>query len=254
MLHFFLLTLILGSTMLAHTSQEQPLEFILSTEQSTYFAYEPLVLNMAVINNGQRPVQGDFNFLDFEFQELKLFYRKKGGEFKRYNNLVTWLAMGANYMPGKGPKPILEPGGQRSTEELIFFDRLPALNEEGKFVFDEPGEYEFKASFQYIFKDPSKVVESNVLHVTVVNPAEEEREALAWWKDKDLALVVQGDSLDPEAVRKLRAFLQKFRTSLYAKAVRDTSNRLKGYLARKAQKKKLTEDEKELYELLRSNK
>lgn len=247
--HSLILTLILGTTLPQQESQEQLLDFVLSTERPVYYVYEPMVLNMTVINKGRQPVQGDFVFLDFEFQEFKLFYRKKGGEFKRYNNVITWLAMGSHYGPGKGPKPTVEPGSQVSKREMILFDTLPRSNEADRFVFNEPGEYEFKASFQYIYQDPSKVIESDILHITVVNPPEEEQAALALWRDKDLALVVQGNGLIKEGVRKLRVFLQKFPNSLYAAAVKSSSERLLSSLVREV--KKMTEDEKELYELLR---
>jgi hypothetical protein len=136
---------------------------------------------------------------------------------------------------------------------MVLFDYQPILNQENKFVFNGPGEYEFKATFHYILENPSKVIESNILRLTVVNPPEEEQAALTWWKDKDLALVVQGDSLSTEGVSKLRAFMQQFPQSLYATAVRDSSERLKSYLSQKAKEKKLTEDEKELYERLHPN-
>jgi outer membrane protein assembly factor BamD (BamD/ComL family) len=68
-----------------------------------------------------------------------------------------------------------------------------------------------------------------------------------------LAIVVQGDDSSAERIKKLRVFLQQFPQSLYATAVRTSSERLKSHLAQKAKEKKLTEDEKELYELLRLN-
>jgi hypothetical protein len=136
---------------------------------------------------------------------------------------------------------------------MVLFDYQPILNQENKFVFNGPGEYEFKATFQYILEDPSKVVESNVLRLTVVNPPEEEQSALALWKHKDLALVVQGDDASAETIGKLRLLLQKFPNSLYATAVRASSERLKSYLSQKAKEKKLTEDEKELYDRLHPN-
>jgi hypothetical protein len=203
---------------------------------------------MTVINKGQQPIQGDFVFLGFEFQELRLFYRKNTGDFKRYNSVRTWLAMGSQYAPGEGPKPTLRPGGEVSVQEMVLFNTLPGSNED-KFVFNEPGEYEFKAIFQYVYKDSSKVIESNVLHITVVNPPKEEQAALALWRYKDLALVVQGDGLSTEGVRKLRVFLQRFPNSSYATTVKDSSERLLGYL--KAKGKTLTEDERGLYDLLR---
>jgi hypothetical protein len=246
------LTIILGTTLQQHEPQKHPLGFVLSTEKSTYFAYEPVVLNMIITNKGQQPIQGEFDCLNFNCKELMLFYRKRGGEFRRYYNLTIWMALGRDHLR-LGKKPTLAPGNQISTREMVLFDTLPGRNEEDKFVLDEPGEYEFKATFQYILEDPSKVVESNVLRLTVVNPPDEERAALALWKDKDLALVAQGDDSSAGAISRLRLLLQKFPNSLYATAVRDSSERLKSYLSQKAKEKKLTEDENALYKQLRLN-
>jgi hypothetical protein len=240
--------MILVNTLPQRETQEQLLGLMMSAEKTTCFAYEPVVLNIAVINEGSQPVQGHFDHFGGSLKFLKLFYRKIGGEYKRYSSLRLWLGRGLSEIGGE---QILEPGSQRNTRVMLLFDTSMEQNYEHKFVLDGPGEYEFKASFQYAFTDQPKVLESNVLRITVVNPPEEEQAALTWWKDKDLAIAVQGDSLSTEGVSKLRAFMQQFPQSLYATAVRDSSEQLKSKLVQKAREKKLTEDESRLYELLR---
>jgi hypothetical protein len=252
MCYILLVILILGTTLPQHAPQEQHLEFVLSAEKSTYLAYEPLVLEMTIINKGQQPVQGDFDRLNLACKELKLYDRKEGGEFKRYYNVLIWFALGKDWIR-LGPKPTLDPGGRVSTREMVLFDTLPGSIENDKFVLSEPGNYEFKATLHYVYEDWSKIIESNVLRLTVTTPPEAEQEALGLWKHKDLALVVQGDDASAETIGKLRLLLQKFPNSLYATAVRASSERLKSYLSQKAKEKKLTEDGKELYERLHPN-
>jgi hypothetical protein len=250
---FLIFILIVGATIPQHTGEEQHLLFILSAEKSTYSVYEPIVLNMAVVNKGRQRVQGEFDCFSFDCKDLSLFYRKRGEQqFKRYYSGIIWAAS-IKHIMRLGEKPILLPESRVSSREIVLFDYQPISNQENKFVFTEPSEYEFRATFQYILENPSRVIESNVLRLTVVNPPEQEREALSWWKDQALALAVQGDSVSMEGVRKLRMFLQKFHNSLYATAARNASERLRSYLTQKAKEKKLTEDEKELYALIRLN-
>jgi hypothetical protein len=249
--HVVALTLILGIIQPQHELRDQPLEFVLTAEKSTYFVYEPVIFDMTFINKGQQPIQADFYFLDFRNKQLTLFYRKNGSGFKRYYSELIRKARNANIVTLRWDT--LEPSDQVSMKEMVLFDIDPSMRKEGKFVLDEPGEYEFQASSLYLFEGTWREIKSNILRITVVDSQEQEQEALTWWKDKDLAIVVQGDDSSAERIKKLRVFLQQFPQSLYATAVRTSSERLKSHLAQKAKEKKLTEDEKELYELLRLN-
>lgn len=247
----FALILILGSIFWPHQSQPEGLDVLLSAEKATYFTYEPIVLNMAVTNKGREPIKGEFDCFSFGCKDLTLLYKKRGaGEFKRYYNATIWAAS-IKHILRLGEKPTLPPGGQVSAQGIVLLDHMPIPAQEERFVFSEPGEYEFKVTFQYILEDPSRVVESNDLRVTVADPPEEVRAALASWKDKDLALVVQGDGLSVEGIDKLRTFLQKFPGSPYASFARAAHERWLGYFTEQAKKGKLTERQKTLYEYLR---
>jgi len=254
MAHLILvLTLIVGAFLPPQAPQTQFLDFRLSAEKSTYLVCEPINLKMEVANTGTQPVRGNFDSFNFTKKELKLFYRKKGSEFKRYFSLGIWMAMSRDYIR-VGEAPILEPGNQISTHKLVLFDTLPSSHQQDRFVFSDPGEYEFKATFQYT---ADSVIESNVLPVTVLAVPEREQDAFALWAQKDVALVVQGDILvaqndikKVEAVNQLLMFLQKFPRSPYAAYVRDAKELWLGYFERKTKQEKLTEEERMIYKLL----
>lgn len=249
--YIFALTLMLGTIQLQDVPQDRSLEFALTAEKSTYFVYEPVIFNMTFMNKGQQPIQADFYFRDFRNKTIKLFYGKNGSGFKRYYSELIRQATNANIVRLRWDT--LEPGAQVSMKEMALFDIDPSMREGGKFVLDEPGDYEFQASSLYLFEGTWREIKSNILRITVVGPPEQEQEAVTWWKDKDLAMIVQGDRLSAERIKNLRVFLQEFPQSLYAAAVRASSERLKSHLAQMAKEKKLTEDEKALYELLRPN-
>jgi hypothetical protein len=261
MIHLLVLTLIVGVTQMQHELQNQALRFTLSAEKPTYFVYEPIVLDMIVINTGQQPIRGDFETLSFGSKELKLYYRKKGGEFSEYFSVRLWLAQGDDYVPGIREKPTLEPGDQKSTRGMLLYNIALEEGRNPQFVFNEPGEYEFKATYYYILGNPSKILESDVSSVTIVNPPKAERKALALWARKEVAYIVQddiwmasawrGDVSPVEAFKRLEMFVQQFPKSVYAVHAREAQARWLGYLEERAKERRLTEEGQKVYQWLR---
>jgi hypothetical protein len=248
---FVLLALTFAPTLLMQ-GEELPTSFILSTEKSTYAVGEPIKLTFTFTNEREAPIRGYFS-ATFDNSELKVYYRKDGGPFIPYYSRRMEIAETADmfYLPIPIPAH-----GQISHSELLLYDiktelLLPIHKQVSeKWIFDQPGEYEFQAKFwlRPLKKGDYKVLESNIVRVTVIKPSKVDEEALALWKDKDIALAIQGDGFTPKAIDKLSIFLERFPTSSYTSYARERSI---GYLTEKAKQGQLTAKEKTLYESLR---
>jgi hypothetical protein len=120
-----------------------------------------------------------------------------------------------------------------------YFERL---------VLAEPGEYEFKATDKL---GSNRMIESNIVRVKVVEPPEEEQEAVTMLHDPDLASLIEGDlrsgwveDKDIEAgAEKAVVFMKQHPHSMYAPMVKE---QLKRVLTEAAGKGKLTPKLKEL--------
>lgn len=245
----FTVTIILSIILRFQSSQPPDLDFQLSAERSTYYTFEPLSLKMEITNRGESPIEAHFNLLTFDYPSLKLFYRKKGAEFTMFYSRRVGMAQSIEYRPGR--KLMIEPGGQVSTTEVILYDTRQELMQKDRFVLSEPGEYEFQATFQYLFEGPSKIVRSHILLLKVLKAPEAEREALRRWKDKALALTVQGDDVSIDATRKLLLLRREFPNSLYAVHARSAGKRILEELSEEAKIRELSGKGKAVYELLR---
>jgi len=216
---FLVLTCLAGEQSLIQETAEsgQPTRLELSVEQATYYVAEPVRLIVALQNDQDKPVKGDF-YLPLEFKHLSMYYRKVGGQFIRY--LPWWLELAHTADLITFPIEIAAHEKRDTAERLFYNTKLKQL------VLAEPGEYEFKATFNL---GNDRVIESNIVRVKVVEPPEEERAALAALSDPVLASFVEGDlqldvveDAEVEAgAEKAARFLKKYSGSIYAPLVEE---------------------------------
>jgi hypothetical protein len=215
---FLVLTCLAGEQSLIQETAEsgQPTRLELSVEQATYYVAEPVRLIVALHNDLETPVKGDF-YLGLRFNQLWVYYRKVGGQFVRY--FPRWLQLDTACVFAI-PIEIPAYGKEESTPRL-FYDTYSK-----QLVLAEPGEYEFKATFNL---GNDRVIESNIVRVKVVEPPEEERAALVALSDPVLASFVEGDlqldvveDAEVEAgAEKAARFLEKYSGSIYAPLVEE---------------------------------
>jgi hypothetical protein len=225
---------------------DEPTEFILSANKSTYTVCEPIRLTFTFTNHNEKPIVGHFG-LGFDYDQLEVYYRRDDGESRRYHSLRIERARTVDLIY---KKMTILPGESISREEILLYDTGAE-----QFLFSAPGTYEFKAIHRYVLSDPSKVITSNILQVSVIPlPTQESKEMLASWKDTDMAKFVQGDDevfgydLTKRGSEKAKEFLDRYRASVYAEYVRERALR---YLEKRKKQGMLTEDEKAWYESLR---
>jgi hypothetical protein len=118
---------------------DEPTRFELLADKSTYCVAEPVDLTVTIYNDRDRLIKGDFD-LGLMFKQLQMHYCKVGGEFVRY--FPRWLqiiGMGDFFTL---PTEIGAHGKHESRERLFYNTYFK------RFVLAEPGEYEFKATFQ----------------------------------------------------------------------------------------------------------
>jgi hypothetical protein len=213
----------------------EPTRFEVSMEKNTYYVGEPVELTATLHNDRDRPIRGDF--IDIKYNWI--YYRKVGGEFVRY--FPRWLQLMSTADVISAGTEIPAHGKIEGTAKLFF----NSYNKE--LVLSEPGEYEFKVTYG----GNKPILESNIARVKVVEPPEEEREAVTMLHNPDLASLIEGDlrsgwveDKDIEAgAEKAVAFLQAHGRSMYAPLVKD---QLKFVLNEAAGKGKLTPKLKEL--------
>jgi hypothetical protein len=194
------IVLLLSGT--ARQAIERPSNFIISSPRDTYTVYEPIQITFMLTNDRDKQIEGEFG-LGFFIDQLNVFYRKEGEKFHPYASERTEQARAIEYtyvtkipIPGRG---------QISVDEILLYD----IRAE-RFVFSEPGVYEFRAKYRYTQNDYSKIMESNTLRVMVLpRPSEESQEALSLWKDPHLARVIQGDWAYTEEKGKLVRLVQR---------------------------------------------
>jgi hypothetical protein len=212
----------------------------LSAEKSVYYVYEPLKLTFTVTNQGNEVITGDFLF-GLENGMVSILYKKPDGVIHEYNSLR--IAQGKSFSVVNLDRIQLKLGQQLSHEEVIVFD-----TKTDDFVLSDPGEYELRATVQYVLNDPSKKIESNPLRITVLNPLKEEMSVLSAWANKKLALAVQGDApylKTPDeylqAIQQLKGFVQSYPSRVYAQYGKE---RLIKYLQDLKKRGKLTKEDK----------
>jgi hypothetical protein len=219
---FILLSMLLCLCAVAAAAQqkkavgpEHPTALEISVKKSTHFPAEPVEVSLALLNERDRAVKGDF-YVD---GRARLFYRRAGeGYFKRYlPRRIQLTARGYSF--SLSPPLEIPARGRVGGEQTMLYD-----TSNRRYVLDAPGEYEIKATFDF-----EGVYESNVVKVTVAEPAAEEAQALAALRDPVLASFVEGDLrtdlVETEEVEagaeKAAAFLLKHPLSRYAPLVRD---------------------------------
>jgi hypothetical protein len=191
-----------------------PTSLNISLKKTTYLPAEPVEMIVALRNNRERPIKGDF-YVD---SRVKVFYRKVGGEFTRY--FPRWMQL-TNRKDGISLSPQLEIAarGQQEGNRALIYD-----TSNKRYVLDAPGEYEIKATF-----DLGEGYESNIIRLTVVEPPAEERPALAALRDGTLASFIEGDLrsdlVEDEEIEagaeKAADFLLNYPASHYAPLVKE---------------------------------
>jgi hypothetical protein len=220
----------------------EPTRFELSVDNTTYYVGQPVELTVTLYNDRDKAIKGYYQ-LGLVFKNLQVYHRRVGAEFVRY--FPQWLQI-----IGMGDfitLPVEIPaGGNRQGKIRLFYNTYYK-----QFVLPELGECEFKATFKLLQSGENRIYESNVVRVKVVEPPEEEREALAMLRDPELARFIEGDLriglTEDEKVEvgaeKAVVFMKQHPHSMYAPMVKE---QLKMVLTEAAGKGKLTPKLKEL--------
>ena len=201
----------------AARKSDRPSRLVLSAARTTYVIAEPITLSFDLLNDSRKTISGYYAFdlrEDPYNSDLTITYRRKGDASHVYalrtnsDPLTTRVAL---------EKTRIAPHDRLSTQSLLLYD--PGID---RFVFDEPGRYEFRAKFEY---ESGQTIESNPLWVTVMPaPRDESPEALATWKNADVARAIQGNAVEgqkePAVIERLRTLLTRFPSSLYAREAR----------------------------------
>lgn len=212
----------LGATILepcaAEHKSDRPSRFVISSSRPTYVIAEPITLSFDLLNDSRKALKG-YYFFDLEHDRynsgVTITYQRKGDLPHDYALRINSDPVTDLYFL----RPMtIPPHGRLSTLTLLLYDRGA-----DRFVLDEPGTYEFRAKFEY---DPGKTIESNQLLVTVSPlPKGESPEALAIWKDADLARTVQGypieSSREAEVIERLSTLVKEYPSSVYTKDARE---------------------------------
>jgi hypothetical protein len=213
--------------------------FTIASERADYFVLEPLKLTMAFRNESDEEVTGVFS-PDLGSGNLTVFYRREGREFEKYTCHRQERPRHVSIFLPQSLKPQQE---FSKAEEILVLD-----TKKGRFVFEEPGVYEFKAVYRDLPNESNGQLESNVLRVKVEPAPENEQEAIRFYKNESIGLLVQNDFHLEDSLERAVRFLDKYPASVYAAYVRDG---LLWGLGNKVQTQKATKAEYELYERLR---
>jgi hypothetical protein len=171
--------------------------------------HAPLALSLTITNGSRDRVSGDFSLW-----EPQIFLRRVGEPFElRYPpppepsgpvDLTICLARLFTTLP---------PGAAWTRTVVVAYDSARET-----FLLNEPGEYEFKAS--YFEKRSRTVLESNIVSVKVESPGGSEHEAYDAFTP-ELAAIAQGVSAAPLAeLREAQQFLGRFGKTPYAANLR----------------------------------
>jgi hypothetical protein len=217
----------------------EPTRFELSVENTTFYVGQPVELTITLYNDRDEPIKGHFHL---NLKDVLIYHRKVGEEFIRY--FPQWMQI--TNMGDIISLPIVIPAhGKVENKGRYLYNTYYQ-----RFIMAEPGEHELKAVFASA-RSESRLKESNIVRVTVVDPPEREKEALAALRDPELAQFIEGDLriglVEDEKVEvgaeKAVVFMKQHPHSMYAPMVKE---QLKRVLTEAAGKGKLTPKLKEL--------
>jgi hypothetical protein len=199
-------------------------------------------VTFTLYNDRDQPIRGIYD-VGLGNVGTKLYYRKVGGEFVTY--FTGWIQALLQMHGTTLPWEIAPHGKSEATNRLFYNTNLKS------FVLAEPGEYEFKATFNLLQPVERFPYESSIVRIKVIEPPESEREASANLSDPELAQFVEGDwQLGLVEARKVEAgaekavaFVGKYNNSIYASLVRQ---QLKFVLTEASRRRDLTPKLKEL--------
>jgi len=194
----------------------QTLRVSLVMEKSTFVVGEPVDLSIQVENvsepgNGPVPLNLGCG-LGGEHCEMQLHYRhEEESQFRRYES-PSQLNPGIEYLVVPDQ---LAAGETRTVHSTVLFDG-PA----GRFLLDEPGLYEFRASLS-IPGRPVISADSRVVEVHVRPIPDSERDAyLAYDSPRIAEILVSGWYFPEESVREAVTLVERFPESRYSAIVR----------------------------------
>lgn len=221
----------------SNTPLATQMRFTISVDKSTHFAYEPLSMTMKLQNISNASITGCFE-PKLDVGKLTILYKKVGGTFTKYTaarqiNLPFMLVL---------PKT-LKPSESVTTEEILLFDVITK-----RFIFDEPGDYQFQAVYEDQATIASTRLESNPITVRINAIPANEHATQNIYKDEKIARIIQHDKFDAaEAIPSAYTFIQQFPASIYFRYVHDG---LLWALENQVNSQKATEYEKQLYNTL----
>ena len=226
---------------------DRPSRVVISSPRTTYAVAEPITLLFDLINDSHWTIKGYYHF-DLsdgpQNSHMRITYRRK-------DDLPHVYALRGDLDPVRDVffiEPIRIPShGRLSTQILLLYDRGT-----DRFVFNEPGSYEFRLKFEY---DSGKTMESNSLRVTVTPGRQQEMQALEIWKNPYLARAIQGNSVEQSkesiVIERLSTLVTKFSSSIYTKDAREAIINLYEERARQGQLDRFQESLLELVKLQR---
>jgi hypothetical protein len=213
-------TMGLQNTPHVSAQNDNPSRFELFAEKTAYHVAEPVELTVRLYNNQDEPIKGQFD-LSLSLKQVSVYHRKVGGQFIRY--FPYWLKSANSWDTSINQSKIPAQGSKESRTRLFYNSSIK------QFVLSEPGEYEFQAIFRLPKVLSPKLYESNIVRITVVEPSEKERSALAALRDPELAALVEGDLRTvfvgnekvESGAEKAAAFLENYSSSFYAPLVQE---------------------------------
>jgi hypothetical protein len=175
---------------------------------------EPVSFKVSVQNKGASDISGIF-ILGGAYQGFEIDIEKLGnGSKDRFYNAQMREMIAYDMML----QPVTLKAGEAVSGNYCFLYNV----HKGSFVFETPGEY--KVHFRLLWNPKDGDTVSATAHVTVVglDKAKEEDgkqlEALALWKDRDIAAAVQDKAeLKSGASDKLQELKEKYAGTLYGK-------------------------------------
>lgn len=182
---------------------------------------EPLLIEFAITNTSDKPLTFDCD-LDLGGGQLKFFMlRLLPEEVEESNSQPRSFEFVVHYNAIRAPMT-LEVGKSITNTHLIVYN-----HRHNDFPFPEAGKYRMWCVFHNYVGNHEEKIESNKVTITVQEPQAEEAKAFALWKeDRNMALVVQGESKDKNAIAKLQQLSQEYPKSVYSQYAKGALLRL----------------------------
>lgn len=247
------LVVIACTTAAARAEDDHDVVLSLSAERPDYYIGEPLRLSLTVKNQSDHDVYGFFRLWPPD-ERVTVFYRRAGEPFRALGRVGPDSSsekllneVDVVSLPAK-----VSPRQEKRTEMQVVLD--PATRQ---IVLGAAGDYEFLVECR-LWSSPGTgtsagVVRSDVAHVHVASPSDEDRAALAEFLAKDLAHLVETWPFPPPlqdaSIASAAAYLDRHPRGPYSERVREAL--LRG-LHHRVLRREASERDKALYERMRA--